>query len=192
MPEHAWGALNRQQVGAYAEYFVKMALTLHGFQVYGTEVDDRGIDFVARYESGPFIEIQVKSLRTKGYVFMRKDKFQPREGLYLALALLFDGLAPDIYLVPSLAWLEDESVFVSRDYEGLKSQPEWGLSLTKKSMVALEAYRLETTVHALQAHGLSSSQSGSEHGGGAVPLAPGHSPAELREVVSSPPPRGAV
>ena len=67
-----WKALNRQQVGTFSEYFVKMELTMLGFQVYSTEVDDRGIDFVVRYEKGPFLSIQVKSIREKGYVFMRR------------------------------------------------------------------------------------------------------------------------
>jgi hypothetical protein len=151
MTDYKWSELNNMQVGAYAEYFVKMALTRHGFQVYGTEVDDRGIDFVARYERGPFIEVQVKSLRSKGYVFMRKDTFEPRSELYLALGLLFEGEPPQIYLVPSLAWVSgDSTVFVSRDYEGLKSRPEWGIGISKKSLAALELYRLERTVHELQ------------------------------------------
>ena len=37
MPRHQWNSLNTQQIGAYAEYFVKMELTMHGFQVYSTE-----------------------------------------------------------------------------------------------------------------------------------------------------------
>ena len=88
MQRYTWSRLNKQQVGAYTEYFVKMELTMYGFQVYGTEVDDRGIDFVARHDRGPFIEVQVKSLRPIGYVFMQKDKFTLREHLYLALGLL--------------------------------------------------------------------------------------------------------
>ena len=68
-----WKNLNRQQVGAFSEYFVKMELTMFGFQVYSTEVDDRGIDFVVRYEDGPFLSIQVKSIREKGYVFIQKE-----------------------------------------------------------------------------------------------------------------------
>jgi hypothetical protein len=56
---YQWSTLNKQQVGAYCEYFVKMEMTMHGFQVYTTEVDDRGIDFVCRHGKGPFIEIQV-------------------------------------------------------------------------------------------------------------------------------------
>jgi len=70
-----WKKLNKQQVGTFSEYFVKMEMTMYGFQVYSSEVDDRGIDFVARYGNGPFLSVQVKSVREKGYVFMQKDKF---------------------------------------------------------------------------------------------------------------------
>lgn len=84
-------------------------------QVYGTEVDDRGIDFVARYEQGPFIEIQVKSLRSTGYVFMPKTKFELRKSLYLAFGLLIGGQAPQFYLIPSLVWKKPDPVFMDRE-----------------------------------------------------------------------------
>ena len=74
MPRYQWSALNTQQVGAYAEYFVKMELTMYGFEVYTTEVDDHGIDFVARRYGGPFIEVQVKSLRYVQLRFHAEDK----------------------------------------------------------------------------------------------------------------------
>ena len=98
MPRHHWKSLNKQQVGAYAEYFVKMELTMHGFQVYSTEVDDRGIDFVARREIGPFIEIQVKSLRAMGYVFVQKTKFPLRQSPGISAAIP-GGEAPENLLI---------------------------------------------------------------------------------------------
>jgi hypothetical protein len=141
---------SKQQLGAYAEYFVKMELTMLGFQVYSTEVDDRGIDFVARYENEPFIEVQVKSIRTSGYIFMKKEKFILGKSLYLALGIFSEGKLPDLYLIPSFAWRVPNAVFVSRDYgEGRKSPPEWGLSIVEKKMPALEPYRFECTVGTL-------------------------------------------
>ena len=104
MQRYDWGRLNKQQVGAYAEYFVKMELTMYGFQVYATEIDDRGIDFIARFESGPFIEVQVKSLRSMGYVFVQKAKFSLRNHLYLALGILRQKRPPALYLIPATAW----------------------------------------------------------------------------------------
>ena len=149
MPRYIWSRLNKQQVGAFTEYYVKMEMTMYGFQVYGTEVDDRGIDFVARFEKKPFIEVQVKSLRSTGYVFMQKEKFVLGEHLYLALGLLFDGQPPDLYLIPSIVWKHGNAIFVSRDYEGLKSKPEWGLNISIKNMPLLEPYRFEKIFDAM-------------------------------------------
>lgn len=89
MPRYEWSRLSRLQVGAYTEFLVKMEFTMLGFQVYRAEVDDRGIDFVVRFGRGPFLEVQVKSLRAMGYVFLQKAKFHLHEHSYLALGLLF-------------------------------------------------------------------------------------------------------
>jgi hypothetical protein len=147
-----WSRLNKQQVGAFAEYFVKMELTMYGFQVYGTEVDDRGVDFIARYEQGPFIEIQVKSLRSHGYVFMQKKKLPLKQNFYLALGLLEENEPPKLYLIPSLAWKSQDSLLVGRDYEGLKSKPEWGINVSRKNLPLLEVYRFEQVVLPLLAN----------------------------------------
>jgi hypothetical protein len=52
MQRYDWKCLNPRQIGKYAEYFVKMELTMHGLDIYSSEVDDKGIDFVARTEAG--------------------------------------------------------------------------------------------------------------------------------------------
>lgn len=149
MRRYNWNSLNKQQVGTYAEYFVKMELTMYGFQVYTTEVDDRGIDFVARYEKGAFIEIQVKSVRSHGYIFMQKSKFSIKDNMYLALCILHERIAPDLYLIPSTVWLEPDTIFVDRDYNGKKSAPEWGINLSKKNISVLEKYKFEDTIRIL-------------------------------------------
>ena len=160
MERYQWSALNKQQVGAYAEYFVKMELTMYGFQVYATEVDDRGIDFVARHERGPFLQIQVKSVRFKsqnpsGYVFMAKDKFardrsELTESRYVALGLLRDDLPPELFLIPASAWLEPNAVFVDRDYPGSeKSSPEWGINLSKKNFSLLDPFQFAVVAEKL-------------------------------------------
>ena len=145
-----WKNLNRQQVGAFSEYFVKMEMTMHGFQVYSTEVDDRGIDFVARYENGPFLSIQVKSIREKGYVFMQKDKFELSPDLFLALAILHQGIEPSLFLIPSGAWKKPNELLVDHNYDGKKSKPEWGLNLSSKNMNLVERYSFSKMVGRLK------------------------------------------
>lgn len=145
-----WKNLNRQQVGAFSEYFVKMEMTMHGFQVYSAEVDDRGIDFIARYENGPFLSIQVKSIREKGYVFVQQDKFVLSPDLFLALAILKEGSEPKLFLIPSEAWRKPDKLLVGHDYEGKKSKPEWGLNLSAKNMKLLEKYSFATMIDILK------------------------------------------
>lgn len=151
MPRHQWNKLSRQQVGAYAEYFVKMELTMHGFQVYSTEVDDRGIDFVARRDAGPYIEVQVKSLRGSGYVFVQNSKFPLRDGRFLALVLFTEGTEPELFLIPASVWLTPTGTFVDRKYEGegMTSQPEWGINVSKKNRPDLSCFAFEKTLEAL-------------------------------------------
>lgn len=148
-PQHSWKHLSRQQVGAYAEYFVKMQLTLKGFEVYSSEIDDRGIDFVARLRPAPFIEIQVKSIRKSGYVFMQKSKFPLNSDRYLALVIFNEASAPEISIIPASRWTTRDQLFVSRDYEGLKSVPEWGLNLSARNLPLLKEFSVESFVSSL-------------------------------------------
>jgi hypothetical protein len=74
MERYDWSRLNHLQVGKFAEYFVKMEFTLYGFDIYTSEVDDRGIDFVIRRGQDHYYDVQVKSLRGMGYIFFQKDK----------------------------------------------------------------------------------------------------------------------
>ena len=150
MKRYDWGRLNRQQVGTFAEYFVKMEFTMYGFQVYTAEVDDRGIDFVVRYENNPFIEIQVKSVRDAKYIFLCKNNFTLRDDLYLALGILRQGVSPDLFLIPSLTWetiaKRKSKTFVDRNYVGLKSKPEWGINLSKKNMNELSEFQFSKII----------------------------------------------
>ena len=123
---------------------------MYGFQVYGSEVDDRGVDFVARYEKGPYLSIQVKSLREKGYVFMQKEKFEISPDWYLALAILNQGKEPQLYLIPAEDWKAPSSLLVDREYEGKKSKPEWGLNLSIKNLPLLEEYAFQKMVAKLK------------------------------------------
>ena len=148
MSRYKWSKLNKQQLGTYFEYFMKMVFTMFGFEVYTSEVDDRGIDFIARTDKGVFLEIQAKCVRNYNYVFMKKAHFAPKEGLYVALGLLVDDQEPLSYLIPSEAWLTPGPIFVGRDYDlpNQKSKPEWGINFSRKSIKDLDQYLLQPTL----------------------------------------------
>jgi hypothetical protein len=108
-------------------------------------------------------------------VFAQKEKFALRENLFMAVALFSEGSPPSLsyetrilrygcaysgcgfhrrvwlpshsgYLIPATAWKAPNELLVSRDYEGLKSKPEWGLNVSQKNMAALEQYRFEEVI----------------------------------------------
>jgi hypothetical protein len=143
---YQWSKLTRQQIGAYAEYFIKMEFTMYGFQVYSTEVDDRGIDFVCRYKEKHFMEIQVKSIRGLNYVFMKKENFKLQESLWVSLVTFEEGKEPNLYLIPSKVWKTPNELFVNRDYEGKKSKPEWGINISKKNHPKLLEYSFDMII----------------------------------------------
>ena len=143
-----WARLNKLQVGRYGDYFAKMEFTLYGFDVYGAEVDDKGIDFVIRRDVDRSYDVQVKTVRLPegNYVFFRKKFFEPRDTLLAALILLRQHEAPQAFLIPSPAWREPDGLLCSMDYEGKKSEPEWGIRLSVRNLPLLERFAFEQRV----------------------------------------------
>jgi len=147
MPNTIWSNLNRLQLGRYAEYYVKMEFASYGLEVYTSEVDDHGIDFIAKTKDRRFLEIQVKSILKTNYVFMQKGKWNINNpDTFLALLIFKDGRLPDTYLIPATAWKTSSALFCNRDYEGLISKPEYGLNLSKKNMPLLQAYSFKEII----------------------------------------------
>ena len=143
--------LTRQKLGTFGEYYAKMALASYGLSIYTSEVDDHGIDFVAETEKG-FLKFQVKTIRDKtNYVFMKKQNFDISDKyFYLILIRLIDSEHPIMYIIPATEWNDSgKTIFVSRNYEGKKSVPEYGLNLSTKNLPQIEHYKIEKTIDCL-------------------------------------------
>jgi hypothetical protein len=149
---YSWSELTHLQIGRFGEYFVKMEFALYGFEIYTSEVDDRGIDFVARHGGGRFYEVQVKSVRNTNYVCMLKDSFPLNPERLLALVVLVEHAPPCLYLIPATAWqTPDAQLLVDREYKGLKSRPEYGILLSKGSRRLLKQYGFADAVQKIMA-----------------------------------------
>jgi hypothetical protein len=139
-----WSKLNSLQLGRYAEYYAKMEFASYGFEVYTSEVDDHGVDFIAKLPGeNRFYEVQVKSLRDYGYIFMAKSKMPELSDERLICFLHFiDGKLPDVFVIPASAWKNPNAILVDRKYDkpGQKSEPEWGVNVSKKNYNLLSKY----------------------------------------------------
>ncbi|QWU16249.1 hypothetical protein SAMN04487895_11490 [Paenibacillus sophorae] len=149
MPNKNWTVLNSLQLGRYAEYFAKMEFASYGLEVFTSEVDDRGIDFIVKNKAGSFLEIQVKSLRGTGYVLAQKSKFNINNpNLYMALLIFKNNMMPDFFLIPAKTWAVPNAVFVDRDYNkpGQTSKPEYGINISVKNYSTLQFFDFENSI----------------------------------------------
>ena len=146
MPNTKWFRMNRMQLGRYAEYYAKMEFTSYGYEVYTSEVDDHGVDFVVKSPLDKrFYEVQVKSIRDFSYVFMRKEYFPLDDNRLLCLLRFVEGQLPEVYIIPAVEWLCPTVLLVEHNYamEGQTSPPEWGINISKKNLDELAKYRSE-------------------------------------------------
>ena len=147
MPNTNWSKLNHLQLGRYAEYYAKMEFASYGFEVYTSEVDDHGVDFVAKLPGeNRYYEVQVKSVRDYGYIYMAKSKMPELSEDRLVCYLHFvDGQLPDVFVIPAIAWKNPNEVLVDRKYDkpGQKSEPEWGINISKKNYNLLDEYKAD-------------------------------------------------
>jgi hypothetical protein len=133
---YRWTHLNRLQLGKYAEYLAKMEFVLLGCDVFTSEVDDHGIDFVVRTKEGTHYDVQVKSYRP-GTTYVYLPRVHP--SLLLAVVQFVDGELPALFLVQSCVSGGPNPMFKKCYYtEAGKREFEWGLSLAKKNLALLE------------------------------------------------------
>jgi hypothetical protein len=140
------------KIGKIGEYWMKLCLSLLDLDVYTPEVDNKGIDFIVRFNDKTYIDIQVKTIREKTtYVYMDKDNISwktLRDNLYLALVILKNNSIPSIYLINSTEWNNPNNLLKDYNYskKGLKSKDDWGINISKKNMELLQKYELVKSV----------------------------------------------
>jgi hypothetical protein len=134
-----WSELSRTELIALGRTIVTERLESLGCTVKApsSRIDSR---LEVETRSGKSMEVFVSTQRLGGYVFWTKRRFQPAGNRFAAVVLLADAEDPDVYLVPSTEWLTASSPLTDRDNIGKRSEPEYGISLARSSLVALERY----------------------------------------------------
>jgi hypothetical protein len=93
-----------------------------------------------RTPSGRSIEVFVSTQRVGGYVFWTKRRLQPARNRFAAIVLLDDAHDPGLYVVPSTEWRNASPPLKDRENIGKRSEPEYGISLARSSLPALQRY----------------------------------------------------
>lgn len=129
--------LNNLQLGKLGEYYAKMLFTSYGYYVFTSEVDDHGVDFVAKSpKDGKYYEVQVKSVRNNSYVVLMKSKTIISDNNLICYLRFEDGQEPLAYVIPTTAWDNPNTLFANRE-------KEYGISYSKKTEHILNEYLAE-------------------------------------------------
>lgn len=134
-----WSELNRSERIALGKTIVTERLQGLGCTVQAPSslIDGK---LGLKTPSGRAIEVFVSTQRVGGYVFWTKRRLAPAGTRFAAIVLLAGAENPDLYLVPSTEWLHASPPFTDRDNVGKRSEPEFGISLARSSLPALERY----------------------------------------------------
>jgi len=134
-----WSQLSRQELIALGRTLVTERLEGLGCSV--TPPSSRvGGKLDVQTPSGRWLEVFVSTQRLGGYVFWTKRRFQPASDRFVAIVLLGDAQDPAVYLLPSTEWRSALPPFTDRDNVGKRSEPEYGISLARSNLQALQQY----------------------------------------------------
>src|SRR4051794_1641681 len=139
-----------QEVANEARRLVRSALEARG---YGVKEDTN--PHSGRFEvlgNSVGFEVFVSGASGWGYPMWTERRLQPSSTRFVALVRFPDeGSAPERYLIPTLDWLEPEPPLVNPQYEGLNSEPEYGIRLSARAFQKLQRYRWTRGVENLPA-----------------------------------------
>jgi len=139
MANPRWSRLGGTELIAFGKDLVTDRLKRLGCKV-SQPTNPRDGKLVIHTRAGRRLEAFVSTQRVGGYVFWTKRRLKPSEHRFAVLVVLGDEPEPDLYLVPSLEWADASPPLTDRDYEGGKSEPEYGIEISASSVTLLRRY----------------------------------------------------
>jgi hypothetical protein len=134
-----WSHLSRTELIALGRAIVVERLENLGCTVK-TPTSRTGGKLDVETPSGRSLEVFVSTQRVGGYVFWTKQRLRLASNRFAAIVLLTDAEDPDLYLVPTTDWRNSSPPLKDRPNVGKKSEAEYGISLARSSLPALQRY----------------------------------------------------
>jgi hypothetical protein len=144
-----WSQLSRSDLIALGRTIVRDRLESLGCTV-DAPTSLVGGSLQVRTPSGRSLDVFVSTQRVGGYVFWTKRRLQPAADRLAAIVLLTEAEDPAVYLVPSTEWLNASPPLKDRPNIGKRSEPEYGISVARSSLPALERYAWDEGLHYLR------------------------------------------
>ena len=117
---------------------------MYGYLVYSAEIDDRGVDFVVRNETGRHFDVQVKTVTDRNYTYITESKFS--ESLWICLVVLREGGHPTLYLFSGRDWNSDTNDLLQRHHYPKSKEAEYGIHIAEKRVSVMEQFAFDRSV----------------------------------------------
>jgi hypothetical protein len=150
MMMNEWNKLNRLQKGSFGEQYAKMLFTKYGAEVYSSDVDDRGIDFVARFPNSEFYDVQVKTVMDMNLAYINKTKFKKSERFLVVLVRLEQGKEPEVYVFRATEWDSEDGLLKYNPYIEAESAPAYEIHLSRSRLQQMGKYLFEQRISELR------------------------------------------
>ncbi len=125
-----------------------MAFTLEGFEVYTSDFDDRGIDFVTRSPNGTLYTVQVKTTGPTVSPFIYEKNFERSDYFLFVAVRIEDGVEPTIYIAKGTDWFSSDTCLHNNPGGG-KAGPYYEMRFGSKYREQLAKYQFENYVSGL-------------------------------------------
>lgn len=147
-----WSKLSNTQMETFGRYFAKMEFESFGFEVYSSEKNEKGIDFIARRDDGFVYEVQTKTILYSSEQCRKSAVYSldiANLNMHINLLLFKNGKMPDSFLIPAMAWKFPNDLFSNRITDGNKFSTGYVLNISKRSLPILENYKFGNMLESL-------------------------------------------
>ncbi|MEM7682360.1 MAG: hypothetical protein AAF288_10435 [Planctomycetota bacterium] len=132
--------------GFIGESYARIALLRAGWRTYTADVDDHGVDLVARSPAGRFYEVQVKLTGPTVNPFVYAKSFRATAAYLVCFVCILPGQAVALYLAAGSDWGDPAYPCLNYNAAGGGAGPYYELSLASKYAEALRALEFDRYV----------------------------------------------
>lgn len=132
---------------------VARELGKYDLDVQSTHERSMPIDIMASLPNETVLKLVVRYLSPDSrYTFVSQDNFNVNDN-QLFMAVLYDSgpETREVYLLPASNWRRHEKHFMTKNYDkqGQKSEPEYGITFSGKTIEDISSYRLPFSINKL-------------------------------------------
>ncbi|MEM6736882.1 MAG: hypothetical protein AAF620_12530 [Bacteroidota bacterium] len=123
-------------------------------EVFASESESRGVDFIIKTQSGKYHELYLQPInleKDRSVKIQKEDLGELKDNLWIALVLFMKEMEPVLHLIPSkILETPDDYIFIDNEQgERFKQLSNWEIKVFTKAIPELSKYSLSNMLSKL-------------------------------------------